>query len=167
MKLDRQYFAHGFLDRLSSYLEKHAYADEPMPLGDKLSDKMTEAISNAVAFGAVRGIGNAFKTGMKSVTGHRLGPLQKRFIKRLMKSDPILKSRPSERVLSHYTTLANLAPSIAKDPNVVASFLKQSTAYDTIDTVMIKTLIDIEAGYRQRDVTSLDLVGKYVKRGPR
>jgi hypothetical protein len=166
MKLNGDYFAKGFLDRLASQLDKQAF-DESVDFGTKLTDKISEAMANAVAFSMVKGIGGAVKTGRQALGSHRLGPLEKRFIKQLIKRDITLSGRPKARVLSHYTTLANLAPSISKDPNVVASFLKQSTAYDTIDTVMIKTLIDIEAGYRQRDVSSLDLVGKYVKKGSR
>jgi len=163
--MNTDYFAQGFFDRLGYHLEKKAF-DDNVDFSEKLGDKLSEAMANAVAFGMVRGVGSAFKTSNQAL-GPRLGPLQKRFIKKLMKSDSILKGRLPERVISHYTTLANLAPSIAKDPNTVASFLRTSTAYDTIDTVMIKTLIDIEAGYRQRDVSSLDLLSKYTKRGIR
>tara|TARA_R110000851_G_scaffold127413_2_gene259427 strand:+ start:5518 stop:6009 length:492 start_codon:yes stop_codon:yes gene_type:complete len=161
--MNSDYFAKGFFDRLGYQLEKKAF-DDNVDFNTKLSDKLSEALANSVAFGMVRGVSSALKTGRQSL-GPRLGLLQKRFIKKLMKSDSILKGRPADRVISHYTTMSNLAPSISRDPNTVASFLRTSTAYDTIDTVMIKTLIDIEAGYRQRDVADLDVLGKYTKRG--
>jgi len=167
MNVDKNYFAQGFLNQMSLIydLEKVAMY-EPENFADRLGDKLAEGLANAMAFGAVKAMGNMY-TGGKNSMGPKLGPFQKKFIKRLMKSDSILKGRPPARVMSHYTTLASLAPSIAKDPNTVASFLRTSTAYDTIDTVMIKTLIDIESGYRERSKSDLNIMSTYTKKGMR
>ena len=79
--------------------------------------------------------------------GDKLSPRHKKFIADLATKDHILKDRSAKRVISHYTTMVKLAPSLAMDPNVVSSFLRESTAYDNMSTVTVKSLLDLEQSH--------------------
>jgi len=156
-RLYKQYFQKGFDDFLEKQaeqqnLEKQAFVDNPDILA-KFTDKITEGVANALVRSSFQAVGSGAKGIIRAAVGDKLPRRHKEFITKLIMRDPVLKNRPKEKVISHYKTMVRVAPSISLDPNVVVSFLKESTSYDTISTVTIKTLLDLEK-------TMLDNQGK-------
>ena len=150
-KLFKEFFSKGFDDELENLaqkqaLEKQAKKDDSFTstLQGDISDAVSKAVANAIVRGAVHIGGTAAKGAYRAAVGDKLRGRHKEFIAKLMATDPILKGRPKDRVISHYKTMVKVAPSISLDTNVVASFLRESTAYGTINTVTIKTLLDLE-----------------------
>lgn len=147
------------LKKQASSMEKKAFLDSfTDQLAEKFSDKLAEGISNTVTRAAFERAGNALK-GMQT---NKLPAKNQKFITRLMSIDPVLKSRPPERVLSHYMTMFRTAPSVCLDENVVSSFLKESTSYDAISTVTIKSLVDLEKTMTETSDKKSQTYGKLI-----
>jgi len=147
-RLFNTYFQKGFVDGLEKLaaseakLEKQA-AERPN-FGSRIGDAFEQGVANAIVRGSAHVIGMGVKGLARNVMGNKLRGRHKEFLARLMVSDSILKSRPKDRVISHYQTMVRVSPSISLDRNVVASFLRESTAYESMSTVTVKSLIDLE-----------------------
>lgn len=111
---------------------------------DSVSDKIQQGVANALVRSGFQIVGEGAKGAIRAAMGTKLRGRHKEFIAKLMQKDSILRNRPKERVISHYKTMVKVAPSISLDPNVVASFLRESTAFESMSTVTVKTLIDLE-----------------------
>jgi hypothetical protein len=143
----RDYFYKGFedgLEKIAAEQAKQVALQKSASFGRKVEDKIAEGVGNAIVRGGFHIGGMAASGAMRGLMGNKLRGQHKRFIEKLMSRDAILKNRPKATVISHYTTMVRVSPSIALDPNVVASFLRESTAYETMSTVTVKTLVDLE-----------------------
>lgn len=136
---------------VSAFLEGFATKFETL---EKQSD-LGEMLAGKAIGEAAKGISNLVGTGLKAAyrsatAGEtKLNSKQKMFIESLVKADPILKQRKYETVLSHYRTMVKMAPSIALDRNAVNSFLRESTKYDTISLLTLKSLVELENKIRE------------------
>lgn len=140
-------------------LEKRAFIDT---MADQLSDKFAEKFAEGLANVSAR---KAFEMGGKAFSGMLNKKIPRRnltFISKLMQTDQILKSRPPERIASHYGTMFRVAPSISLDANVVASFLRESTAFETMSTVTIKSLLDLEKAIAETADRKQQAYGKLI-----
>ncbi len=140
--LNSEFFAKGFEEVFErEALEKKASEVE---LAEGIFQKLQSGVENAVARGILKVTGKGLKGAFNMAMGDRLPARHKRFISQMMLKDPILKNRPKERVISNYKTMVKVSPSISLDENIVGSFLRESTAFDTMSTVSIKSLLDLE-----------------------
>lgn len=147
-ELFEEYFKLGFQEAqertTQKELEKKASALSQ--IGDSFAEGIGTATANVVVGKAFEGLSKGFHklTGGFSSSHKKLNSREKKFIAALLVKDPVLKNRDPEKVISYYQTMTNLAPSIAFDPNVVGSFLREATMYDTMNTPTIKSLLEIE-----------------------
>jgi len=159
-ELFEEYFRLGFQEAMEkkAEVELEKQASYGSPLLSSIGDNFSKGVGHASAQVVVGKGYEALSKGVKSLVGRfssphkKLDSRQRKFIADLIMKDPVLKNRDPERVVSYYQTMTNLAPSIVYDPNVVGSFLREATMYDTMNTPTIKSLLEIE-GVKARNET--------------
>jgi hypothetical protein len=70
--------------------------------------------------------------------------LQEIALQKLMLTDPIIAEADQATVQDLYTTIADLSPTVAKDPIRLAPVLKEALQYDALPMQQIKDLLSIE-----------------------
>lgn len=151
-------FELGFKEVLDQHLSKSASVDFTEILYDKFKDKGASMVSNL----ALRATAERLAALKNSLASDKLSRKHKAFIEKLMSVDPVLKARDPEVVLSHYTTMVKVAPTISLDSNIVSSFLRESTSYETMSTVTIKSLLDLEKSLAETDERKKQAYGKLI-----
>jgi len=148
---EEQSFIDGFVEE---FIKKASF-----PIGEMLTqgvEKMMEGLGTGIGKGIYSDVRLAIASLLDK--SRKLSNQQKTFIIAVIKEDYILKKRDPKRIVSHYETLVKMAPSIALDKNAVVSFLRESTAYDLINTMTLRTLVELESKYRE--ARGLKLQGK-------
>ena len=76
---------------------------------------------------------NELDRGLKEIT-----------LQRLLLSDPIIAEADQNTVQDLFNTIADLSPTIAKDPIRMAPVLKEALQYDALPMQQIKDLLSVE-----------------------
>lgn len=74
---------------------------------------------------------------------------QKKLIKNLMETDPIIKNADPAQVMSFYKTICNMAPNLSVDVNMAKDLLHNFIKFGRIDMQSLKLMIEAEKAHRE------------------
>jgi len=142
-----------YLEKKAAPLTKEAYGTGSF--GSELTSGLGQGFGKAIGQAGVDVVralvsaaGNAMRMGQSGLTAQ-----QKMLVKRIINSDPMLKTYDSMHagVLDNaYTTMVRTAPHVAEDPNVTMSFLREaSQTGGTISYVTMKHLAEAERAFME------------------
>lgn len=137
----------GLVADLQEIVELQAAKDKALSLLDgfdksasfKSLDPVKDLVSRMQASSADTGSTNQIKfdneleRGLKEIT-----------LQRLLLSDPIIAEADQNTVQDLFNTIADLSPTIAKDPIRMAPVLKEALQYDALPMQQIKDLLSVE-----------------------
>jgi len=95
------------------------------------------ALVSAAAFGAPAAI-NLIGRGAAALGSKAMKPIR---FRRMMKEHPDLKEIDPKKLKGGFDTLHNFAPSLAADPNVAASFIRQQGQYSLLGADVARQLV--------------------------
>jgi len=142
-----------YLEKKAATLIKEAY--DQYTFGGQMIGGLGQGVGKAVGQAGidiiralVSAAGNAMRMGQTGLSAQ-----QKMLVKRIINSDPMLKTYDSMHpgVLDNaYTTMVRTAPHVAEDPNVTMSFLREaSQTGGTISYVTMKHLAEAERAFME------------------
>lgn len=142
-----------YLEKKAAPLTKEGY--DQYTFGGQMIGGLGQGVGKAVGQAGidiiralVSAAGNAMRMGQTGLSAQ-----QKMLVKRIVNSDPMLKTYDSMHagVLDNaYTTMVRTAPHVAEDPNVVTSFLREaSQTGGTISYVTMKHLAEAERAFME------------------
>jgi len=145
-------FVHGF--------EKKAFSPEALKLISR-----TEVLKNIgkVGIGLAGGlVGAAILKGINSGSdAYQNNVLHSKYEAALLavsNNNKIIKGANPTKVKSYADTIFKFAPHVASDPNLLGSLLVNSVLGEGVDTMTIKTLVELEGKYKD-NTSSSSLLG--------
>jgi len=87
--------------------------------------------------------------GTKKLMGHiRHKHESERNFTRMMGATPFLRNEPPEVVKSRFATLQKMAPTLARDPLVAGSIVRQWVEYPTVSAAALRDVVSVERDVR-------------------
>lgn len=115
--------------------------------GAEIGKKFAESASGAmggIAAGAVGGAAlYALGKGMMSLTD-KSGARFEQALKAAVERNPVLRSADPKKVRDFAESIMRFAPSIAQDPNLLATVLANAVQGESLDPTTIKQLVEIQ-----------------------
>lgn len=76
---------------------------------------------------------------------------QRAVLNDLMQNDPVIAAVDPQTVIQAFNRLSEIAPSLAREPNLLRSTLRRFVQQEDIDPFELKQLVDLDISLRQRE----------------
>jgi hypothetical protein len=128
-------------DAFSTTTQKDATKNGFLP---SMMEGMGKGLGGAAIAGGVGLIGMA----ANSISNGNLHNKFMTALQQAISTNSFLRSANKEKVISYATTIFKFAPHVATDVNILTSLLANSVQGDGVDPLTVKTLVDLEARYK-------------------
>lgn len=139
----------GFLGNLWHGLKggmTRAPVTQAMPISGSFGRAVGEGLPLAVAGAAMAGLGGAAGKGYKALKERFTKPKD---YKAMLEANPSLRKEPAKKVQMLYNSLRTMAPTMAKDPLIAGSFVRDTLSLSpeagpAISPLTAKTLVETQ-----------------------